>query len=469
MKNFQFSIFNFQKLIIILAVILLGLFIPKTANAETAIDKGINFLKSKQDSSGRITTGFSAPSQWSAIAFTANGIDAATVKNPTVSLKDFLLSDVPGDSSSATDWEPRILAIVAIGENPTNFGGTNFVAHLESFYNNNQIGDMCSLNDDIFGVLAFTAAGTTANTQIKQESLNFLISKQDSTDGGFGFSAPGCDYYSTSADMTSAAIQALIYAKQNGLTNSGLDDAITKAKNYLIANQNSDGGFGYYGSSDTDTTGWALMAFNALGMNDSVQVTGARNWLVSQQSATDGGIMAYDYGANASVSNASTTAQAMIALSGKTWILKIFTVSENTGITPTPTVSPTPTPSPSPTATPTPTPAPPASPTPTPTPVTVNNYLTSYYPQYTTSKSDPVITNITRYLPDPGTNKPAPASKPTSPSPATEVLGDSVDKSKTNTNRNELIVQGISSASWPLAFVIGLYIVVKSFERRLKR
>lgn len=345
---------KFQTIVIFFVIFLVGLFVTQAVRADTVIDNGINYLKSKQDPSGRITTGFSAPSQWSAIAFTANGFDVSTIKNGTLSLKDFLLTDLPSEPSAATDWETRILAIVAIGENPTNFGGTNYVQKLEGFYKDNQIGDTCSLNDDIFGLLALIASGSTSNSQIKQDTLNFLISKQDPTDGGFGFSAPGCAWYSTSADITAAAAHALQAAKDNGISNAGLDEAITKARNYLLTNQNGDGGFGYYGASDTDTTGWVIIAFNALGMKDSEQAVKAHTWLISQQSPTDGGFMAFDYSLNTSVSNASTTAQALIGLTGKTWILKVFTLS--TTITPTQTPiatipptssSPTPTSSPS--------------------------------------------------------------------------------------------------------------------------
>lgn len=381
--------------IIILFLILNSYFLilSRSAFADTSTDNALNFLKSKQDSLGRITTGFSAPSQWSAIAFTINSIDIATIKNPTTSLKDFLSTDIPSEPSNATDWENRILAIVAIGEDPTNVNGTNFVTHLQTFANNNQIGDTCSLNDDIFGLLALIASGPAADTQIKQNTLDFLISKQDSTDGGFGFSAPGCDWYSTSADMTGAAIQALVAARDHGLINPGLDDAISKAKNYLLTNQDTDGGFGYFGSSDSDTTGWVIQAFNVLDLQDSQAATQAKNWLLSQQSQTDGGFTAFDYGTNTFVSNATTTAQALIALAGKGWVIKIFDPSQ---ITPTPTDSITPTPTPgsnSNNSNPTPTPTPGSSSssptnTPTPTPVLTNTPTPTIISHNTTAITD---------------------------------------------------------------------------------
>lgn len=342
---------------ILIVTILLGLLFVQNVKAYSMIDNGLNFLRSKQDETGRINTGFSAPSQWSAIAFAANGIDILTVKNPSISLQDFLMSNVPSEPSAATDWETRILAIVATNGDPTNYGGINYVNHLEGFYNNNQLGDVCSLNDDIFGLLAEITAGSSSSSQIKQDVLNFIISKQDTFDGGFGYSAPGCDWYSTSADMTAAAIQALVAAKENGLSNPNLDNSIDLAKNYLLTNQDGDGGFGYYGSSDPDTTGWVLMAFNVLDIQDSTASAQTKNWLISQQSPDDGGFLAYDYGSSSFVTNATTTAQAIIGLSGKSWILKIF---DPLSITPTPTSgsgNPTPTVTftPTPTATPTPT------------------------------------------------------------------------------------------------------------------
>lgn len=332
-----------MKRFLVIISIVYFLFVPKIIFADdTAITNGLEYLKSKQDDSGKITGGFSAPSQWSAIAFSANGVDVSIVKKSTNSLKDFLQLDIPSNNT-ATDWETRILANVAINENPFSINGTNYVAHLESFYNSGQIGDTCSLNDDIFGLLALIA-GNSTSTQIKQDTLNFLIAQQDS-DGGFGFSAPGCDWYSTSADMTGAGIQALISARDNEVTSLELDGTIEKAKQYLLKNQNSDGGFGYFGSSDTDTTGWVLMGLNALEMQSTEQAVKARNYLLSQQSNSDGGFMAFDYGTNTFLSNATTTAQTLIALSGQYWLLHVYDPSKaslpvsttNVIMTPTPT------------------------------------------------------------------------------------------------------------------------------------
>lgn len=418
------------KIIFISCLLFVGMFFTSSANADVSTDNALNFLKSKQDATGRITTGFSAPSQWSAIAFAINGIDVATVKNPDVSLMDFLRTDIPASPSAATDWEPRILAIVAIGEDPTTFGGVDYVSHLETFYEDKQIGDICSLNDDIFGLLALLASGSSANEQIKKDTLDFLITHQDATDGGFGFSAPGCAWYATSADMTAAAIQALVAARDVGMTSNDLDNAIAKAKAYLLSNQDADGGFGYYGSSDTDTTGWVVQAFNVLGMKESEEVTKARNYLLSQKSVTDGGVTAFDWGTSTFVSNATTTAQSVIALSGKGWILSIFDPSTVASISATLTVQPEADPTLAETPTPTPTPSSSSS-TPTNTPIphakAVETATPTAQPEADSTSAE-TVTQVPQEL--------------ASPTPTGTVLGFSDTQRETSTqkNRNAFII-----------------------------
>lgn len=392
-----------KKIFLFTFLLLWALTSVRSVLADSATDTALQYLRSKQDDTGRITTGFSAPSDWSAIAFAVNNIDTATVKSGNHSLLDFLLTDIPASPSAATDWESRILAIVALGGDPTNFNGVNYVSNLESFYNSNQIGDTCSLNDDVFGLLAEIAAGPAANTQIKQDTLNYLLTNEDPADGGFSYSAPGCSYYSTSADITGAALAALANAKNNGLTATSLDSAIASVSSYLQSNQDGDGGFGYFGTSDTDSTGWVLQGLNAAGLGSSQEAQNARQYLLSQQSATDGGITDYDYGTNTYLSNATTTAQALIALAGDNWVFKIFNPSSS--IIPTVTVTPTLTPTPTPssvqnTSNPTPTPTVLPSPTVVPTKAiyigNADGNVVSPYPTAAvlgiTTKKNPLVT-----------------------------------------------------------------------------
>lgn len=355
-------------------VLLLTLFLSNSLSilADEITDHAINYLKSQQDSTGKIN-GWGGESQWAAIAFVRLGVDVGTIKNPTVSLKDFLLSDTPTDTAPATEWERRVLAIAAIGENPTNFNGVNYVQKLESYTNNNQIGEASQVNDDIFGLLALIASGINANTQLEQDVLSYIISNQNA-DGGFSWTTNPSLNTSDSND-TAAALQALQAAKKTGIVHTNLDSTIDTAKNYLLSLQNSDGGFRYDNSpwssnSDGSSTAWSLMALNELGMSESTQANNAKAWLGNHQESDGGFHWMIGYG-----SDTATTSHAAIALSGSGWLsIHISTPTPTVSltppvVTPTPTPSPTlaPTPTPTITSTPTPTAAPTATPTSTPT------------------------------------------------------------------------------------------------------
>lgn len=415
-----------KKFLSIFILIIFFVLIVQYVFADALLDKGINYLKLHQDTSGKIT-GFGGESEWAAIAFAANGIDISAIKNPSNSLKDFLLNDIPTNTAKSTDWERKILAIAAIGSDPTNFNGINYLQELESFYNKNQIGDVNLLNDDIFGLLA-EIAGKSANLELEQNVLNFIISHQNS-DGGFSYSTISPSNSSDSND-TASAIQALVSAKNNSLTATNLDTVITNAKNYLLTTQKNDGGFGYDVSSDADgsSTAWALQALNLLGLESSVESTKAKSWLLNNQE-TDGG---FHWQAGLG-SDTYTTSHALIALEGKGLILNLNTASASaspaTIVTPSatllvtpspmpsstlsPTASSTPIPTHSPTHTPTPTPVPTSSPTATPTPIStpISTPIPSIMPTPT-----PEIVYV--YVATPSKTKASPI-----PLPSPEVLG----------------------------------------------
>ncbi|MFA5878082.1 MAG: dockerin type I domain-containing protein [Candidatus Staskawiczbacteria bacterium] len=218
--------------------------------------------------------------------------------------------------NSATDYENIILAIAVGGENPKNFGNVDFVARLKDFYNNNQIGSVDLLNDDFWGILALVSAGEDLNNQIIQDSKNFILAKQNS-DGGFPFGIG----WGSDIDDTVAAISALLEA------GVGTDDsAIIKAVDYLKANQNDDGGFPYdpvspWGTdSNASSDSWVISVVNKLGENadgPSWSKNGASpvDHLLSLQTA--GGYFEYQEGTGEDSFSPVTTSYAVIALSQK--------------------------------------------------------------------------------------------------------------------------------------------------------
>lgn len=281
-------------------------------SAHAGSPEGLSFLESKQIDSGAITGGYSNPSQWAAVAFTAHGINTDTVKSGSASLYDYLQADV--GSGSAADIEARMLAIHAVGGDSTSFGGVNYLTQLEALYDGTQLGDASLLNDDMFGLLALISAGSNASSNMKTQILSFIVAHQ-APSGAFSYctdyTAQWCD---PSADLTGAALQALQVAKNNGITTAGQDAAITSALGYLNTNQNGDGGYGYFGSSDADSTAWVLMALN-LSSPGSAQQTSANAWLLGSQQP-DGGFPSF------SGSDSTTTAYALIALSGNGWLVE---------------------------------------------------------------------------------------------------------------------------------------------------
>jgi len=218
--------------------------------------------------------------------------------------------------SSATDYEKIILAITAANENPKTFGNVDFVARLKGFYQNNQIGSSDYLNDDFWGILALVSAGEGPSSQIIQDSKNFILANQNS-DGGFPFGSG----WGSDIDDTAAAIMALL---ESGVSSS--DPAITKAVDYLKANQNNDGGFPYdpvspWGTdSDASSDAWVISAVIRFG-EDPDGPSWSKNGLspvdhlLSLQA--DDGYFEYQEGTGEDSFSSMTTSYAVVALSQK--------------------------------------------------------------------------------------------------------------------------------------------------------
>lgn len=346
---------HLKSLIIILITLFISLRVGSSVFADsTAISKALIYLQSQQASTGKIN-GWGGESDWAALAFSQNGLPASSVKSGDTSLYDFLLSDLPASDSAATVWERKIITIVSLNQDPTDFAGHNYLSSLESLALNGQLGDETLLNDDIFGLLALLSASST-NNELIESVLDFLITHQDPS-GGFSWTTNTCDWCSPDSNDTAAAIQALHLAKTSGFTHPQLEDSLSQAQTYLLESQTESGGFAYDPNTSTPdgaSTSWALMALNMLGLSDSSQALKAKDWLLSQQQADGGFPWSAEYG-----SDPATTSHALIALNSAWWTKQ----SPDPSQTPTPTLTPTPTPTPTSTTTPEPT----ATPTPTPT------------------------------------------------------------------------------------------------------
>lgn len=348
---------NMKKLIIALSI---GVYVCATTSSafalsnQTQVDAGLQYLKSQQKADGSID-GFSGVTDWTTMAFSASGVDTAMVKTPTgQSLMQYLQANPPTTFLSANDWARRILAVTATEQNPYDFTGLDLVSGLKINYVNNQLGSITAVNDDVFGLLALLSAKESVSSTIVTDTTSFILSHQH-TDGGFSYSTDTT--ITSDIDDTAAAIMALVAARNQGVAISSLQSAIDNAKEYILAHQNSDGGFAYDPnpatswdtSSNVSTTSWVVMALSSLGMANDANFTKAQAYLIATQQS-DG---SFPYQSVFPPGDTFDTSYAVIALTGSFWPIHTFA-----GSVPNATQSSAFIPSPTPTSTPTPTPTP---------------------------------------------------------------------------------------------------------------
>lgn len=212
------------------------------------------------------------------------------------------------EANSANDYSKTILALVSAGQNPYAYNGIDFVSGLESYSQNNQIGSSSLVSDDFWGILALRSAGKESNYSIIQSSKDFILNNQNS-DGGWGY-APGSG---SDTNDTAAAIMALL---DSGLTSASPE--IQEAAAYLTAAQNSDGGFPFAPGSESDSgsDAWVIAALNKLGISPTTLSQGSNNPLTHLQLLVleDG---SYRWLIGDLEGNPLMTAYVAVALSGK--------------------------------------------------------------------------------------------------------------------------------------------------------
>jgi len=229
------------------------------------------------------------------------------------------LTSVSG--SLATDYAKAILALAAVGQNPTTFGNIDYVTQLKSYYNNNQMGDETLLNDDVWSILALAAVGEISSSQAIS-AKNFLLANQNS-DGGWSYAVNGV----SDTNDTASAIIALVEA---GISASNA--VITSAISYLQSAQNADGGFGWMAGFDSDSgsDAWVITALNKINQDASSWDQSGNNPVSHLESLqdSDGGFWWVQPGTS-DFNNKSMTSFAVIALSGASYPIDYYQISNS--------------------------------------------------------------------------------------------------------------------------------------------
>jgi len=280
---------------------------------EAVVSDAMDYLRWQQDNTGKISD--FATSAWAVMAIAAAGEDPDNWKvGSHPSIVDYLATNA-ATATAANGYSRMILAIAAADEDPTDFGGRDFVTLLEAEHVSNQIGDASLLNDDFWGVMALVSAGRDpATSTIILGSVAFILANQDEVDHGWSWGV-GQD---SDVDDTAAAIMALIAAGQ-----SPSSAAVSNGLAYIKTTQMENGGFNSWGATNADTNSRGICAIAAAGQDPTSAgwESGAGNdpvdnlFTFQQDGGGDDGAFYWQDG-TPGTSAAGTTASAIIALLG---------------------------------------------------------------------------------------------------------------------------------------------------------
>jgi hypothetical protein len=263
-----------------------------------SIPNAVTYLESTQSPDGSFG-GSELYTDWAAIALASYNIKSSVKKN----ILGYLKSNNK-TSSNLTDNERRAMTLLALGQNPYDFDGTNYIQTIVKSFDGTQFGDMNLINDDIFAIIPLYKSGYSTSDEIITKDISYIISKQKSNGS-----------WEDSVDMTSAGIQALsLYNNAPGVSNS-----INLASSYLKSMQQSDGGFG-----NVSSTAWAMQASSAIGENWGVGGKNGLDYLAMNQ-ISDGGLLSMTESLQNRVWN---TSYAIPGALGKTWVSVMQSVNK---------------------------------------------------------------------------------------------------------------------------------------------
>ncbi|MEO8541455.1 MAG: prenyltransferase/squalene oxidase repeat-containing protein [bacterium] len=321
------------------ALFALPLIVANAALPENAsVLKGTAYIRAHQTADGGLAD---SPGQnMDAIfALRAAGYDPAKETVGGKGPAEYLKANAAAVSGAAAAGKAA-LGAKAAGLDPKSVNGVDLIARINAAYDSAK---GTYAGDDFSQSIAMLGLICTGNS-VPAAAATALKSTQVATDGGWGFGG------TSDPDTTAIVVQALLAA---GVPRT--DVSITKALAYFKAGQGTDGGFGYDTSeSNASSTAFVVQALIALGENpEGADYTKSGvtpvGYLLGQQN-DDGSFKGFD--------PAFSTNQVVPALAGRT-----FCNAPDTAITRTrPVVTPTATPTaPAPTATTTAAPTTPAA------------------------------------------------------------------------------------------------------------
>ena len=167
--------------------------------------------------------------------------------------------------AKVTDNARVILALTAIGKDVTDVGGHNLLKGMDSM----EFVQTQGINGPIFTLIALDSHNYPTMGDVTREKLIGVILDAQLNDGGWDLSGTKAD-----PDMTAMAIQALApYYK----TNETVKAAVDKALEALSALQRNDGGFGSWGTVNSESCAQVIVALTALGIDPTADSRFVKN------------------------------------------------------------------------------------------------------------------------------------------------------------------------------------------------
>ena len=167
--------------------------------------------------------------------------------------------------AKVTDNARVILALTSIGKDVTNVGGHNLLKGLDNMAYVQKQG----INGPIFTLIALDSHNYPTMGDVTREKLIQVILDAQLPGGGWNLSGENAD-----TDMTAMAIQALApYYK----TNEAVKAAVDKALEALSALQRNDGGFGSWGTVNSESCAQVIVALTALGIDPATDSRFVKN------------------------------------------------------------------------------------------------------------------------------------------------------------------------------------------------
>ena len=199
-------------------------------------------------------------SEWLVIALARSGRDVPDSYYDSV-VKAVQSAKGQLSDKKSTEYARTILALTAIGKDPTDVGGYDLLARLADMDDVTYQG----INGAIFALLALDSgkydvpAAAEGGTQVTRDGLVAYILAQQLSDGGWALSGTSAD-----PDVTAMALQALAPYRTGDET---VDTAVDKGVQLLSDMQLSDGGYSSWGTLNSESCAQVLIALATLGID----------------------------------------------------------------------------------------------------------------------------------------------------------------------------------------------------------